>query len=226
MRGTVGFTVAIATLALAGSANAAEVGIAFDSMDGFGGYVPEYVADPGEVNQPTVSITGAGTRVVTFKAPAATISPDPPYHTFFGSTYQDSPCKLLDSHTAECILPDPRWVQQESSVFDPSLAMVYADSGSISYIGIDLGDRNDVYRPVDDLVGGGFSVVLRGGAGNDTLTTQPGANSSVYGGSGNDTVFAAGEAADYLECGDGIDHVRSRDSFDYVEPDCEDVAAP
>lgn len=227
MRGRLaGLTVAVAALALANTANAAKVGIGFDSMDGLGGYVLDYIADPGEVNRPTVTITGAGAKVVTFKDPVATISADPPYHHFFASYYQDSPCTLLDAHTAECVLPDPRWVQEESSVFDPSLAMVYADAGTVAGMRIDLGDRNDAYEPAGGILGDAFSVVLWGGPGNDSLTTQPGGESSVYADSGNDTIFAANGARDYIACGDGVDHVRSRDTFDYIETDCEDVAAP
>jgi Ca2+-binding RTX toxin-like protein len=214
MKRAIGLVVAVGTLALAGSANAAKVGIGFYDGDigVAGGYIPEYIADPGEVNAPAISFTSAGAKIITFHDPIATISADPPG--------EDSPCMLLDSHTAECVLPDPRWIQQKSR--SQSLAALYATSGSLLYVRADLGDRNDSYA---GLAGEPFSLDLYGGAGNDTLFTGPGLT-GIHADAGNDFIYAADGRDTTVFCGDGTDHVRTRDAGDTLWSDCEEVAAP
>src|SRR4051812_20525595 len=106
MKGRIGLAVTVATLAFAGSANASRVGIAFYDGDigVTGGYSVDYIADPGEVNQPTVTLTNTGVKVITIHDPSATISPDPPAGEFvLGEAwhYDETPCTLLDSHTAK-----------------------------------------------------------------------------------------------------------------------------
>jgi hypothetical protein len=218
MRGKrVGFVVAVGTLSLAGPAGAAQVGIYLDSGDigVAGGYVPVYVAAPGEVNAPTVTVSATG-GLVTFHDPVATISADPPEG--------DSPCTLLDAHTAQCVLPDPGWIERETAALNG--ALVYALGTGVEYVSIDLGDRNDSYVPAPVGLGGQeFPARLFGGPGNDTLTTGPG-ETETYAGSGNDTIFAANGHDELVVCGDGIDHVRTVDPGDDAWTDCEYVASP
>jgi hypothetical protein len=214
MRGTLaGFAVVVATLACAGSASAAQVGIYLDSGDigVAGGYVPVYVAAPGEVNTPTVTVAPG---LVTFHDPVATISADPPEG--------DSACTLLDAHTAQCVLPDPGWIQRETVALNG--ALVYALGTGVEYVSIDLGDRNDTYVPAPVGLGEqAFSLQLQGGAGNDTLTNGPGAT-GTFGGPGNDFIYAADGSDELIMCGDGTDHVRTLDPGDEAWTDCEDVA--
>jgi hypothetical protein len=203
---------AVVLLIAPAAASAAKVGIGFSSGDigVAGGYIPEYVADPGEVNQPSISITTAGATIVTFRDPLATISSEPPG--------DDSPCTLFDAHTAECVLPDPRWVQQTSG----TLASVYAANGTLLYVRAQLGDRNDSYT---GLASQAFPLELYGGAGNDTLSAGPGLT-VFHADAGNDFIFAANGRDEPVFCGDGTDHVRTLDPGDEAWTDCEDVAAP
>src|SRR5689334_2060750 len=176
MRGTVGLVVAIATLALAGSANAARVGIAFYSgeIPATGGYLIDYIADPGEVNQPTATVTGAGTAtVVTVHDPVATISPEPPtpdeqFQQGFVFHGNWSACTLLDPHTAKCVVPDPTIVANNAE--NPSFGLIPATEGTIAGIGLRLGDRNDTYAPPVPSLGEEFTPVqVWGGDGNDRI---------------------------------------------------------
>jgi Ca2+-binding RTX toxin-like protein len=201
------------------SAHAAQVGIGFDSGDiGVpGGYIPEYVAAPGEVNAPTVT-ADAASSVITFHDPVATLSPEPPEG--------DPACTLLDEHTAACVLPDPAWIQRFAG-FPGSLALLYATTGAIKYLEIDLGDRNDSYVPTVPASVGGTAppLILKGGAGNDTLTNGPGATGTDAG-PGNDFIFARNGIDEFVMCGGGVDHVRSMDAGDDAWTDCEQVAPP
>ena len=214
--------VAVGMLIVSASAQAAQVGIGFDIGDigVSGGYIPEYVAAPGEVNAPTVTLTTAGTaKIITFHDPVATLSAEPPEG--------DTACRLVDEHTANCILPDPEWIQRFSDVPPGSFAPVWATTGALHYVRVDLGDRNDTYAPgaVPSIGGALFPLILNGGAGNDTLTNGPG-QTGTDGGSGNDFIFARNGLDEFITCGDGVDHVRSIDPGDRAWTDCESVAAP
>ena len=202
-------------------AGAAQVGIDFDSGDiGVpGGYIPEYVAAPGEVNAPTVTMSGAGNaKVVTFHDPVATLSEQPPEG--------DTACTLTDPHTATCVLPDPGWIERFAG-WPGSLGLVYATTGALQYVRVALGDRNDTYAPVlpASVAGLTFPLILEGGAGNDTLTNGPG-QTGTNGGPGNDFIFARNGLDEFVMCGDGVDHIRSMDAGDDAWTDCESVAAP
>jgi Ca2+-binding RTX toxin-like protein len=208
---------AVVLLVAPAGADAAKVGIYLDSGDigVVGGYVPVYVAAPGEVNAPTVTVTGTG-DLVTFHDPVATLSADPPEG--------DSPCTLVDAHTAHCVLPDPGWIQREAVALNG--ALVYALGTGVKYVSIELGDRNDTYVPAPVGLGEqNFALNLDGGSGNDTLTNGPGAT-GTFGGPGNDFIYAADGVDELVMCGEGTDHVRTLDPGDEAWTDCEDVASP
>jgi hypothetical protein len=220
---------AVALLIVPAGADAAKVGITFYDGDiGLpGGYLVDYVADPGEVNQPTASLTAlpSGQKVITFRDPIATISADPPSGEFVDrggvSHYGWTPCTRLDAHTAKCVLPDPAWVQRKAQA---GLSAVYAADGQLFGIDLRLGDRNDSYAPAPIGLGEQPPALdVDGGDGNDTIVAGP-AYTSIFGGGGNDFIYAADGFNELVMCGDGTDHVRTLDPGDDAWTDCEDVA--
>ena len=237
MKRKVGLAVAVATLALAGNASAAKVGIGFYDGDiGFpGGYLIDYVADPGEVNQPTVTLTdpaGSGPKVVTFRDPSATFSAGAPTTDYYsdGGVWHinETPCELVDAHTARCVIPDPTWMQRKAQAaagLGLGWGTLYATEGRIFGIYIYLGDRNDTYAPTAPTDVGETSpgVEVYGGDGNDTINAGPGPT-TVFAGAGNDFINAADGFGEFISCGEGLDHVRTLDPGDDPWTDCEDVA--
>jgi hypothetical protein len=216
----------VVLLAPAG-ANAAKVGISFYDGDiGFaGGYLVDYVADSGEVNQPTATLTSAGAQIITFHDPVATISAEPPTGEFYdrgGVWHGDwTPCTLVDPHTAKCVLPDPNWILRKAQ---SGLSALYAGEGRLFGVDLLLGDRNDSYAPGPLAPGEGrVAVDVHAGEGNDTIVAG-GAYTGIFGDAGNDFISAADGFDELIMCGDGTDHVRTLDPGDDAWTDCEDVA--
>src|ERR671921_529873 len=127
-----------AALALgAGSAHAATVEVRLEYLR----VLPVYVAAPGEAND--VVVSRVNDRTLRIADPGASIS-------------AGDGCRLVDSHTADCTIPDTE----------------------VGFARVDAGDRDDTVRATGTTVPNGAGLYANGGPGHDVLmaggTSGPG----------------------------------------------------
>jgi len=80
----------------------------------------------------------------------------------------------------------------------------FFNAGEARNLVVDLGDGNDMLTSSGN-PGGGNTVVIRGGRGNDTLHGSKGAD-NLEGGDGNDLIYG-GKGNDYIKGGAGNDYI-------------------
>jgi hypothetical protein len=236
MRFALGLAVAAACALAPGSASAGMVYI--HEQSGLEGI--EYHAAPGERNTVDLHWQLGGRWVdlydnsakVTTDLPDTIVIPDPnqpppqeDYH----------PCTLVDDHHARCETFVP-----VNPLYTPNLTM------PISEVRIELGDRDDSFRPAwgtdpfrayvsgedgndtitlpaSDQFGGS---VAYGGAGDDTLTSlafDGGQGNLLMGEAGNDHLDADNGAQESVLCGDGDDYAHVDGWPEDGVRDCETV---
>jgi hypothetical protein len=211
----------------------------------------QVVAAPGEQNDVTVRATD----------PITTSDPNDPSNgwplnvtvTDANATFDsapptgDSPCAIVDAHTARCTAPAGTFLTQAIlQLGDGNNRIQFASDTVPLREEITTGDGNDDISTGPFVGDASYRYASFTGGGNDTvhigpavrewlsggpLYGQPNAGLAVWTQGGNDTIYALNGNADAVDCGDGNDTLYA-DAWDsdtiYIEPSgsCEHRILP